>query len=90
MRDCIDPADRQLIAKQSTRRANNAPEEQIDHDGKMWKAFMRLDVGDVSYPNSIWGIYLELPSQTIVGDDSWFAAISTIAAHVANLCHNPS
>jgi len=64
---------------------NNAPQKQIDHDGKIQKAFAGAEISDVSDLELSGRIDIEFPVQSIVGHDSRTAAIRAGPLFATNL-----
>ena len=71
------------------RPADHTPGIQVNDHCEVGKALMRLDVGDVCYPDFIWGLDMELPVEGIVDHDRRLATIAGGAALVADLRSDP-
>ena len=69
--------------------ANNPARIQINDDGEIGKAFMGLDIGDVSHPCLVRRCHVELPVQRIVDCHTGLAAINAGTAFVADLGFDP-
>jgi hypothetical protein len=65
--------------------AHNTTRKEVDHDGKIGKAFQCPDVGDVCHPDPVGLLHIELSVEAVVDDHGRSSAIAARSPPISDL-----